>query len=187
MKEYCPECLKKGYQAEIFSAGSLYRCIRCSKDIEKRKVDPEPVKLGKKGKIMLCTIHGRTVMEGIDKQLFAVGKPKGKTYFRWWKWDPGLAPSRELVTFTKDYIRRKGHKEGWFERYTERLLDEWAIREDTMQSFVRLRKWLDSGLNVAIACYCAPEKRPQCHLSILGDVLTSMGYTVEEAEPIKYK
>ena len=49
MKEYCPECLKKGYKAEIFSAGSTYRCARCSKNIEKRKVDPKSVKLDKKG------------------------------------------------------------------------------------------------------------------------------------------
>ena len=83
MKEYCPECLKKGYKAEILSAGSPYRCARCSKNIEKRKVDPKSVKLDKKGKVILCTIHGRTPnIEGVDKYLFAVGKPKGETYFR---------------------------------------------------------------------------------------------------------
>lgn len=139
-----------------------------------------------KGKLILATIHGRDSIPDADIQLLAVGKPKGYFYFKFFKHDPGLAPSRELVTFTKLH-NRKGRLDGWFERYTESLLDEWLIRGDSMASLVRLRKWLDSGKNVGVACYCAPEKRPVCHLSVLRTLMEDMGYTVVEAEPIKYK
>lgn len=137
----------------------------------------------RKGKVLLCTIHGRTTIDGVDIQLFAVGKPKGKTYMRWWIHDPGLAPSKELITFTK-LNNRKGHKQGWFKRYTESLLNEWSIREDFSKSFSRLIKWLNEGKVVAIACYCAPQKRSQCHLSILKDLIEDFGYEVTEAEPV---
>jgi hypothetical protein len=115
-----------------------------------------------------------------------VGKPKGETYFKWWIHTPGLAPSRELVTFTKEH-NRKGHLEGWFERYTESLLDEWMTRKDSIKAFKELIGYLKGGLTVAIACYCDHNKREFCHLSILRDIIEDMGYEVVEAEPIKYK
>lgn len=181
--ELCPYC----HHEEVFtsSSGKLTRCLICGKDVE-RKVERIPIKLSKKGKVVLATIHGRTKLEGVDKQLFAVGKPKGYTYFQWWEHTPGLAPSRALVTFTKEH-NRKGRLEGWFDRYTESLLEEWDTRDDAIESFIQLIKWLNKGLNVGIACYCAPEKRPFCHLSVLRGILEDMGYEVEEAVPIKYK
>ncbi len=66
-----------------------------------------------KGKVMICSIHNRKSV-GADVHLFAVGKPKGTFYFDWWDHTPGLAPSRDLVTFTKEYNRSKGRREGWF-------------------------------------------------------------------------
>ena len=82
--------------------------------------------ISQKGKLILATVHGRDGIPDADINLLAVGKPKGKFYFRWFKWEPGLAPSRELVTFTKLH-NRKGRLEGWFERYTESLMDEWLV------------------------------------------------------------
>lgn len=176
----CPNCTAKGYQTDIISVGSLHRCSKCTRDIEGKRTDSEvDLETRGKGKVFICTIHGRTTVEGVSKQLFAVGKPKGYTYMEWWDWEPGLAPSRDLVTFTK-LNNRKGKKEGWFERYTESLLDEWMEREDSQIAFRKLMKTLDSGNNVAIACYCAKEKRPICHLSILRDILEDLGYEVEE-------
>ena len=183
----CQYCEAKGYPSEVFisSSGNLCRCLTCDRDVEV-KIVRTPIKLEKKGKVVICTIHGRTILEGVDKQLFAVGKPKGRTYFEWWEHTPGLAPTRDLVTFTKEH-NRKGRLEGWFESYEESLLDEWETSSDSMKSFTQLLKWLNKGLNVGIACYCAPEKRPVCHLSILRGLLEDLGYVVEEAEPIKYK
>jgi hypothetical protein len=135
----------------------------------------------KKGRVILCCIHNRTVMEQVDVQLFAVGKPKGETYFRWWIHEPGLAPSRDLVTFTKMHNREKGKLGGWFERYTESLLDEWEVREDSKEAFVRLLRYLKDGKTVAIACYCHPLKRDICHLSILRQIIEDLGYECEEA------
>lgn len=183
--EICPYCTV----GEVFTSSNnvLHRCLVCCKDVE-RKVVRVPIKLNQKGKVVLCTIHSRTPdMEGIDKHLFAVGKPKGNTYFNLgWQHYPGLAPTRALVTFTKEH-NRKGRLEGWFERYTESLLEEWGTREDSIESFIQLLKWLNKGTNVAISCYCDSVKRPVCHLSILRKLLEDLGYIVEEAEPIKYK
>lgn len=171
--------------AEIYTSSLFNRCIRCGRDVEVTTSVPSSSFKGK-GKIILATIHGRTELEGADIHLFAVGKPKGETYFKWWKHTPGLAPTRELVTFTKEHSR-KGKLEGWFERYTESLLEEWMTRKDSMQAFKALRAYLDAGLNVAVACYCDHNKREFCHLSILRDLMEDMGYEVEEATPIKYK
>ncbi len=46
----------------------------------------------------------------------------------------------------------------------------------------KLRKDLDSGKNVAIACYCPKYKRDVCHLSILGGVAGRLRVQVEEVE-----
>lgn len=138
------------------------------------------------GKLIICTIHGRTVMEGVDIQLFCVGKPKGKTYFRWWTHKPSLAPSPSLVTFTKSHNRDKGHLVGWFERYTESLLQEWSTSDEFKKDFAQLIQWLREGKVVAVACYCDSHKRSECHLSILADLVRDFGFTVEEAKPIKY-
>ncbi|MNI73926.1 hypothetical protein D3C73_1299720 [compost metagenome] len=113
-------------------------------------------------------------------QLLAVGKPKGQTYFRWWTHEPGLAPSRDLITFTKMH-NRKGHLDGWFERYTESLLEEWEARPDAIEAFTRLMKMLREGKTVAIACYCHPLKREECHLSVIRDLVEDLGFPVEEA------
>lgn len=177
--------LSRCCSAEVFISSLFNRCIRCGKDVEVKTSAPSS-SFNQRGKVILATIHGRTSIPEADKLFLAVGKPKGDTYFKWFTHDPGLAPSRDLVTFTKEH-NRKGKLEGWFERYTESLLDEWFTREDSMKSFIRLRKWLDAGLNVGVACYCDHHKREFCHLTILREVMESMGYIVEEAEPIKYK
>jgi hypothetical protein len=171
--------------AEIYTSSLFNRCLRCTRDVEVKTSVPSS-SFKRKGKVILATIHGRTEIEGADIHLFAVGKPKGETYFKWWKHTPGLAPTRELVTFTKEH-NRKGRLEGWFDRYTESLLDEWMTREDSIKAFKHLRAYLDADLTVAIACYCDIAKREFCHLSILRDLLEDMGYLVEEATPIKYK
>jgi hypothetical protein len=139
-----------------------------------------------KGKLITCTVHGRTTMEGVDVQLFCVGKPKGKTYYKWWTPKPALAPSPELVTFTKSHNRSKGHLPGWFERYTESLLEEWRNSEDFLKAFSQLIQWLREGKVVAVSCYCDPHKRSECHLSILADLVRDFGFTVQEADPIAY-
>lgn len=171
--------------AETYTSSLFNRCTRCGRDVEVTTSVPSSSFKGK-GKVILATIHGRTNIKGADIHLFAVGKPKGTTYFNWWVHTPGLAPSRELVTFTKEH-NRKGRLEGWFERYTESLLDEWTTREDSMKAFKELVGYLKGGLTVAIACYCDVAKREFCHLSILRDIIEDMGYEVEEATPIKYK
>ena len=178
----CPKC-----NSEVFVGTVIVRCLRCARDLEAKTLNV-PLKLKGRGKVVICTIHNRTPdMEGIDKHLLAVGKPKGETYFNLgWEHYPGLAPSRDLVTFTKEH-NRGGKLDGWFERYTESLLDEWATRKDAMEQFIQLRKWLDKGLNVAVACYCHPSKRDICHLSILREILESMEYEVREARPIPYR
>lgn len=142
--------------------------------------------LPQKGKLILATVHDRDGIPDAEVSLLAVGKPKGTFYFKYFKWEPGLAPSKELVTFTKTN-NRKGRLDGWFERYTESLLDEWSVRGDSKESLVYVRKLLDSGKNVGVACYCAPEKRAICHLSVLRELMELLGYEVVEAEPIKYK
>lgn len=182
--ENCPNC--KAPKLFTSSNGKLTRCTNCGKDVE-RKVSPSSINSLKKGKVILCTVHGRTTMEGVDAQLLAVGKPKGRTYYQWWEHTPGLAPSRELITHTKEHNHSKGRLDGWFERYTESLLDEWVNRGDSQHALVELLKKLNKGLNVAVSCYCHPEKRPVCHLTILRELLEDMGYVVEEAEPIDYK
>jgi hypothetical protein len=179
VKVNCPRCAEYGHFVEVAAIGWLHRCLRCNRDIPKQYVRT-PIKLEKKGKVVLCCIHNRTVMEGVDVQLLAVGKPKGQTYFRWWAHEPGLAPSRDLVTFTKTH-NRKGKLEGWFERYTESLLDEWETRQDSLIAFTKLIKMLKEGKTVAVACYCNPLKRPVCHLSILRQLVEDLGYEVEEA------
>uniref|UniRef100_A0AAU8BCF3 DUF488 domain-containing protein n=1 Tax=Bacillus phage Adastra TaxID=3143958 RepID=A0AAU8BCF3_9CAUD len=176
----CPYCKSKGRESEVIQTPIFNRCYRCLADLPTEKLLKGEVSLKGKGKVMICSIHNRKSVEGADIHLFAVGKPKGTFYFDWWDHTPGLAPSRELVTFTKEYNRTKGRKEGWFERYTERLLDEWSERKDFMKAMKKLRKNLDSGKNVAIACYCPKYKRDVCHLSILGELLEDMGYIVEE-------
>lgn len=178
MRVNCPYCAEYDKFVEVYATGSLHRCLRCLRDIP-RQVQKSPIKL-EKGKVVLCCVSNRTVMEGVDVQLLAVGKPKGQTYFQWWKHEPGLAPSRELVTFTKEH-NRKGHLEGWFERYTEKLLDEWESREDSLDAFTRLIGLLNEGKVVAIACYCHPLKRDMCHLSVLRSILEDLGFEVEEA------
>lgn len=124
-------------------------------------------------------------MEGVDIQLFAVGKPKGETYFKWWRHCPALAPTRDLVTFTKMHNREKGKINGWFERYTESLIDEWDNSAEFQREFKLLIKSLKEGKIVAIACYCHPMKRDICHLSILADLIRDFGYEVEEAELVE--
>lgn len=137
-----------------------------------------------KGKVVLCTIDYRKSLEGTSHSWLAVGKPRGDYYFQWWEWKPGLAPSSNLVTETRSFNNMKGIREGWFERYTQKLIEEWFSRQDFHVSYSNLIKILDSGENVAVACYCAPSKREFCHLSILRKVLEESGYQVEEAEPI---
>ncbi|WIT26241.1 hypothetical protein [Bacillus phage SPO1L3] len=179
----CPYCMSKGRESEVFQAPLFNRCYRCFADLPTEKLLKKEVSLNDgKGKVMICSIHNRKSVEGADVHLFAVGKPKGTFYFDWWDHTPGLAPSRDLVTFTKEYNRSKGRREGWFERYTERLLDEWSERKDFRVAMKKLRKDLDSGKNVAIACYCPKYKRDVCHLSILGELLEDLGYKVEEVE-----
>jgi len=179
MKINCPHCAEYGKFVEVHACGWLHRCLRCYRDIP-RQVVRVPIKLEKRGKVILCCVHNRTIMEGVDVQLFAVGKPKGETYFKWWKWEPGLAPARDLVTFTKMH-NRAGKLDGWFERYTESLLDEWESREDFTEAFARLLKYLKDGRTVAVSCYCHPLKRAVCHLSILRGLIEDFGYLVEEA------
>jgi hypothetical protein len=187
--QVCPKCLEKGHKAEIFLATNMSRCLRCAGNVVGVEVKTPPPRpsFKRKGKMVICTIHGRKPLEEADINLLAVGKPKGYTYFDLgWKHEPGLAPSRELVTFTKEH-NRKGHKDGWFERYTESLLDEWTTREDAKKALGRLVKWLKEGKTVAVACYCDSVKREFCHLSILRDIIEDMGFYVEEAIPIKYR
>ena len=172
-------------RAEVFSCKLFTRCLRCSRETETISVSPPSFK-AERGKVILATVHGRTEIPNADVQLLAVGKPKGTSYFRFFKHEPGLAPSWDLVTFTKEH-NRKGRLDGWFERYTESLIEEWLTREDSLEAFKMLRKNLNSGLNVGVACYCHHKKRDVCHLSILRDIMESMGYEVLEAEPIKYK
>lgn len=185
----CPYCKDKGYHGEVFisSSGSLCRCLNCERDLDRRELLSPAIKSKEEGKVILCTVHGRKPLEEADINLLAVGKPKGKTYFSLgWEHDPGLAPSRDLVTFTKLH-NRKGKLEGWFDRYSEKLIDEWLIRGDSISSFSRLIKYLKEGKTVAISCYCDSVKREFCHLSVLSDIIEDLGFTVEEAEPIKYK
>lgn len=178
----CPHCT---YPTVFISSRELIiRCTNCGKDVEKSSLSS--INSLKKGKLIICTIHGRTTMEGVDEQLLAVGKPKGTTYFKWWKHVPALAPSRELVTFTKEH-NRKGHLEGWFERYVESLMDEWLTREDSIQALSGLVKSLNSGKVIAVSCYCDTAKREQCHLGVLRDLIQDLGFEVEEAEPIDYR
>ncbi|MMZ43656.1 hypothetical protein D1872_52210 [compost metagenome] len=179
LKINCPRCAEYGHFVEVYSSGGLHRCLRCDRDWPKQ-YKRTPIIVPKKGKVLLCTVHYRTVMEGVDVQMLAVGKPKGITYFKWWQHEPGLAPSRELVTFTK-MNNRKGKLEGWFERYTESLLDEWRERKDFTEAFTRLLNYLKQGKTVAISCYCHPLKRNVCHLSILRGLIEDFGYEVEEA------
>jgi hypothetical protein len=181
----CPSCKKRGHNVEVINSGNLYRCLRCLKDTTEKEFK-DSLSLKGRGKVLLCTIHGRTVVPEADIQLLAVGKPKGRTYFQWWEHKPGLAPTRELVTFTKEH-NRKGRLDGWFERYTESLLEEWEERGDFFSQFSELINWLTEGKTVAIACYCDHHKRPVCHLSILRGLIEDFGFTVEEAEPIEYK
>ncbi len=188
-RDICPECLRRGHTAEVFIGRELCRCLRCHRDVEPVEEtisSPSPSFKGK-GRMVICTIHGRKPLEEADVNLLAVGKPKGESYFGLgWTHDPGLAPSRDLVTFTKEH-NRKGHKDGWFDRYTERLLEEWSVRKDAKKSLGRLLKWLKEGKTVAVSCYCDPHKREFCHLSILRDIVEDMGFEVEEATPIKYR
>jgi hypothetical protein len=183
LKVNCPYCAEYDHFVEVYGTGWLHRCLRCNRDIPKQ-YKRTPIKLPKKkGKVILCTVHNRTKMEGVDVQLFAVGKPKGTTYMQWWTHEPGLAPSRDLVTFTKLH-NRKGHLDGWFERYTESLLDEWETRQDSIQAFTRLLRMLKDGKTVAISCYCHPLKREVCHLSVLRSIVEDLGFEVEE-DPLK--
>ena len=117
--------------------------------------------------------------EVADVQLFCVGKPKGTTYFKRWVHTPSLAPSKDLVTYTK--MNKKGD---WFKTYTKSLIGEWENSTEFSQSFIRLLNLLSSGKTVAIACYCNPSKRSVCHLSILADLVKDFGFEVEEL-PIK--
>jgi len=180
MRYSCPHCIDWGHLVEVYSSGWLHRCLRCCKDIEVPIVRT-PIKLERRGKVVLCCIHNRTVMENVDVQLLAVGKPKGQTYFQWWVHEPGLAPTRDLVTFTKEH-NRKGKLNGWFERYEESLLAEWESRKDFTVAFKQLLAYLKEGKTVAIACYCHPLKRDICHLSILKGLIEDFGYAVDEAE-----
>lgn len=135
----------------------------------------------KKGKVFLCTIDNRSyVLPDIDKQLFAVGKPKGKTYFQYWQHAPGLAPSPALVTSTNITRRTHGDYTDWFTTYREELLKEWYNRRDFLRAYSELINDLDNGKNIAIACYCPPQRRLLCHLSILQELLIDMGYKVLE-------
>lgn len=176
----CPYCLHYGHSVGVYQSGWLSRCIRCDRDVEET-IERIPIKLERRGKVIMCCVHNRTVMEGVDVQLFAVGKPKGETYFRWWKHEPGLAPTRELITFTKMH-NRAGKLDGWFERYTESLLAEWESRKDFKIAFRELLGYLKEDKVVAIACYCNPMKREVCHLSILADLIRDFEYEVVEAE-----
>lgn len=176
----CPSCSQWSHLVEVISSGWLHRCPRCSRDIP-RQIIRVPIKLERRGRVILCCVHNRTVMENVDIQLFAVGKPKGETYFKWWTWEPGLAPTRDLVTFTKMH-NRAGKLDGWFQRYEESLLDEWESRKDFKEAFSRLLGYLKDGKTVAVACYCHPMKRGICHLSILRALIEDFGYEVEEAK-----
>lgn len=183
-KPECPYC----HHPTVFisSSENLIRCTTCDKDVEKSLLPS--VSLPKKGKVIICTVHGRKPLEEADVNLLAVGKPKGQTYFNLgWEHEPGLAPSRELVTFTKHNNHSKGRLDGWFERYTESLLDEWEIRGDSISALSKVVKAVKSNKVVAISCYCAPGKRDICHLSVLKDILEDLGCSVEEAEQIEYK
>lgn len=128
-----------------------------------------------KGKLLTCSIHGRMNDNVADVQLFCVGKPKGTTYFKRWVHTPSLAPSKDLVTYTKM------HKRGdWFKNYTENLIDEWQNSQEFLESFSRLISLLSEGKTVAVACYCHTHKRSVCHLSILADLVKDFGFEVEE-------
>ena len=128
------------------------------------------------GKLLTCSIHGRSKDTVADVQLFCVGKPMGTTYFKRWIHTPSLAPSKELVTYTK----RSGHKANWFNNYTTNLLDEWNNSSEFKSAFKQLLTWLGEGKTVAVACYCNTRKRQVCHLSILGDLVKDFGFEVEE-------
>lgn len=130
----------------------------------------------KPGKLITCSIHGRSKDNVADIQLFCVGKPLGKTYFKRWVHVPSLAPSKDLVTYTKR-CKKNGD---WFIHYTDSLLDEWSSSEDFTHAFSQLIRWLSEGKTVAVACYCNSRKRQVCHLSILGDLVKDFGFEVEE-------
>lgn len=132
----------------------------------------------KRGKIYTCSIHGRAKDNIADVQLFCVGKPKGTTYFDNWIHTPSLAPSKELVTYTK----RKARGE-WFKNYTINLLSEWSNSTEFIQSFNQILEWISEGKTIALACYCNHKKRQVCHLSILADLLKDLGFEVEELPP----
>ena len=136
----------------------------------------------KKGKLITCTITNRFNKDLAPIQLLCVGKPLGKTYFRWWKHVPQLAPSPELVDYTNRH--RKGNP-NWWDDYVPKLLQEWSDSKDFK---VYLRKYvinnLNDGKDVAVACYCNRISREVCHLSVLSDIVTSMGYESVEAEEV---
>lgn len=182
MSILCPYCKSKGKESEVYQTPIFNRCARCLADISDERLISRKENRDQKGKVLLCTIHNRKEVKGADVHLFAVGKPKGTFYFQWWEHTPGLAPSKELVTFTKSYNRTRGVRDDWFERYTDYLLAEWSASKKFMKAMKRLRSDLDSGKNVAIACYCPKHKREVCHLSILRELLEDMGYTVEEVK-----
>lgn len=188
--EFCPHCFtKKGYKVEIIVSGDISRCALCMRDLPEpaRRIVRVPIKLERKGRVVLCCVHGRAgKVDWADHQIFAVGKPKGTTYFEWWEHDPGLAPTSDLVTFAKRHPH-KGSKKDSFQFYMEQLLDEWSIRKDFTRSFSRLLNWLKAGKTVAVACYCDPGKRDICHLSILRGLIEDFEYEVTEAEPIWYR
>lgn len=128
-----------------------------------------------RGKLLTCSIHGRSRDRIADVQLFCVGKPKGTTYFKRWIHTPSLAPSKDLVTYTK----RTKHTD-WFGNYTQNLINEWSNSEDFTHFFSQVIKWLSEGKTVAVACYCNTNKRQVCHLSILADLIKDFGFEVEE-------
>lgn len=129
--------------------------------------------------MITCTVTNRFSNDLAPIQLLCVGKPKGKTYFRWWKHTPSLAPSAELVTYT---VRNK--RGNWWEFYTEKLITEWESSKSFKSSIKMVMSYLDEGLDVAVACYCLPLGRERCHLSMLASIFQDLGYECIEAEEV---
>lgn len=80
-----------------------------------------------------------------------------------------------------DYKYRNLSWGRYTERYLKQLSNFYRYKDDKLQTrsdLKQLLEWLDNGEDITLYCY--KKSGDKCHRYILGDLIKSFGYKVEE-------
>lgn len=121
-------------------------------------------------KITCCSLSQlKQVSQGNDINLFIVRNPKNEIMNL--TWFPYLAPSQVLYSFAME----NKDSSGWWDIYKQSFEEE-LESADKKLGLGLVQDYIILGFNVNLVCYCSSAE--QCHRSLVGAKLQSMGLEV---------